>query len=253
MKILISNDDGIDAPGLRSLCERFALEHEVYVLAPAKDRSAMGHALTLHKPLRVDEMESDYFRGVRRAYAIEGTPADCVKIAIREVLDFRPDWVLSGINHGPNMGTDVLYSGTVSAAIEGAIHQIKSIAFSSAEYKADDFNEVALSAYEVFEFLSQKTAGLDTLGKSVFNVNIPIIERSKLKGKAITCLADRMYSDSYDKRTDPRGRYYYWLWGDLLKSDKDPNSDIQKTQEKYISITPLSFKMMDYDLAERLA
>ncbi len=251
MKILVCNDDGIHAAGLRALCTvLISAGHDIYVVAPDKERSASGHSLTLHRPLRVDIIPLDYFLGAKKIWTVDGTPADCVKIAINEILDFKPDWVVSGINHGPNMGSDVLYSGTVGAAIEGAIYNIKSMALSVSEYKTKDFEEEASFVPEILNKLNSPQ--ISWTPKTIFNVNLPIIERSKVKGYAITSLGERMYKDTYEQRIDPRSKYYYWLSGDLLKTDEDPESDVRRVAENYISITPISFDMTHYKLVSEL-
>jgi 5'-nucleotidase len=247
LKILVCNDDGIYAAGLRALVKVLVLTgHDIYVVAPDKERSATGHALTLHRPLRVEVMPVDFFPGTKAAFAIDGTPADCVKIAINKILEFTPDWVISGINHGPNMGPDVLYSGTVSAAMEGAIYGIKSIALSIAEYKVDGFDQAAGLVPNVFNILSQSSFSWPS--KTIFNINLPLIIEDKVKGIALTNLGSRMYKDTYEERVDPRGRFYYWLSGDLMKTDPDPNSDVSKIAEGYISVTPITFEMTNHKL-----
>ncbi len=247
MKILVCNDDGIYAAGLKALCKALvSIGQEIYVVAPDKERSATGHALTLHRPLRVEVMPEDFFPGAKAAYAIDGTPADCVKIAINKVLEFTPDWVISGINHGPNMGPDVLYSGTVSAAMEGAIYGIKSVALSIAEYKTDGFETAAKLVPGVFELLNE--AEFNWPAKTVFNVNLPIVSKEQFKGLALTNLGSRMYKDTYEERVDPRGRFYYWLSGDLMKTDPDPDSDVSKVFEGYVSMTPITFEMTNHKL-----
>lgn len=250
MRILVSNDDGIDAPGLKALAEVLAEQHEVYVVAPYKERSAMGHALTLHKPLRIDPVPVGTFKGVKEAFSVEGTPTDCIKIAISSIFSFTPDLIVSGINHGPNMGHDILYSGTVSVAIEGCMYGIKSIAFSLSDYRADGFEEPASFVPEVLEFLNQDW--IPWAPKSLFNVNLPAAPKDKVHGIALTSLGRRMYSDVYIKRIDPRGRYYYWLSGDLLKSDMNPDSDIMKCKDGFISVTPITFEMTNFDMLESM-
>lgn len=247
MKILVCNDDGIHAAGLRSLCTALIGKgYEVYVVAPDKERSASGHSLTLHRPLRVEVIPGDFFPGAKEIYAIDGTPADCVKIAINKVLDFKPDWVISGINHGPNMGSDVLYSGTVSAAMEGAIYGIKSIALSASQYKTKDFDEEASFVPEILDRLLSEN--FKWPAKTIFNINLPVIPREEVKGMVLTTLGSRMYKDTYEERMDPRSRFYYWLSGDLLTTDDDPESDVSKVTNGYISITPVTFEMTNYEL-----
>ncbi|MDJ0625820.1 MAG: 5'/3'-nucleotidase SurE [Candidatus Caenarcaniphilales bacterium] len=247
MKILVCNDDGVHAAGLRSLCTSLISKgYEVYVCAPDKERSASGHALTLHRPLRVDILDKDFFPGAKAIYAIDGFPADCVKIAINKILDFKPDWVISGINHGPNMGSDVLYSGTVSAAMEGAIYGVKSVAISVSEYKTTDFDEEAYHVPKLLEKLGSKEFKWPS--KTIFNINLPVLPKEEVTGMALTTLGSRMYKDTYEERMDPRSRFYYWLSGDLLTSDNDPESDVSRAAEGCISITPVTFEMTNYEL-----
>jgi len=250
MRILISNDDGIDAPGLKALVEVLTPNHEVYVVAPNKERSAMGHALTLHRPLRMEKMSSDYFEGAKAVYSIDGTPTDCIKIALNKILDTLPDLIVSGINHGPNMGADILYSGTVSIAIEGAIYGVKSIAFSLSEYKEKGFEPYAEAVPSVIEFLMQP--GIIWAPKSIYNVNLPAIPAASMKGIALTSLGSRMYTDAYIARRDPRGRLYYWLSGDLLESDPNPDSDVMKCKGEYISVTPVTFEMTNFEVLKQM-
>jgi 5'-nucleotidase len=240
MKILISNDDGIHANGINALIKRLAGEHHVYVVAPDRERSAMGHALTLHRPLRLQEV--DLALPVEKAYAISGTPSDCVKIGLHSLLDFRPDLLLSGINHGPNLGNDVLYSGTVSAAIEGAMNGIPSIAVSLVN-GFERHAEFTDSAEFIARFIP-KAMALALPPKTILNVNIPALPLNEIAGVKLTQLGTRMYSDSYEKRFDPRGHVYYWLAGEVLKdSDEPEEADVMAIRNNYISITPVHFDM----------
>ena len=198
MKILISNDDGILSNGIRALIEALSSSHDVYVVAPDRERSAAGHSLTLHTPLRVEEVDAKY--GARKCWITTGTPGDCVKLAVKAILDEneKPDLVISGINHGPNLGADILYSGTVSCAMEGAILGVPSIATSLASLR----NE-----YEDFKFASEFIAELlnrfDTYKippKTILNINIPGLEKDDIAGIAITELGNRIFTDDYEKR-----------------------------------------------------
>jgi 5'-nucleotidase len=247
LKILVCNDDGIHAAGLRALVKVLVKSgYEVYVVAPDKERSASGHALTLHHPLRVDRVPLEFFEGAKEIYAIDGTPADCVKIAINKILKFKPEWVISGINHGPNMGSDVLYSGTVSAAMEGAIYGIKSIAISVSQYQTSGFEEQAEFIPEIVKKLNHQDFIWPQ--KTIFNVNLPVVPKDEILGVAITNLGARMYKDTYEERLDPRSKFYYWLSGDLLNTDEDPESDVTKVSQGYISITPVTFDMTNHQL-----
>lgn len=241
MKILISNDDGIVANGIRALSETLAEEHEVYVIAPDRERSAAGHSLTLHTPLRVEELEPK--NGVKRAWITTGTPGDCVKIGINAILgeDEQPDIVISGINHGPNLGSDILYSGTVSCAMEGALLNCPSIAVSLASLRYD---------YEDFKFSARFIASLlpklkefQFPQKTILNVNIPALDAEDIAGVAITEMGRKMFTDNYEKRVDPRGKVYYWLAGELINEPEDAKTDIAAVRNNKISITPVTYEM----------
>ncbi len=242
MKVLVSNDDGIHAVGLRTLVEWLAKKYEVYVSAPDRERSAMGHALTLHKPLRVDEIEFD--SPVAKAYSVTGTPSDCVKIALNAILDFRPDIVVSGINHGPNLGIDVLYSGTVSAALEGAINGLPSVAVSltNGYEKHADFN----AAGEFICSYLPKFLEAQLPPKTILNVNVPAVGLSEMSGVKVTQLGTRMYTDTYERRVDPRKQVYYWLAGEIAEAGDDENSDVETIRNNMISVTPVQFDLTNY-------
>ena len=241
MKILISNDDGIAANGIRVLTQALSEEHEIYVVAPDRERSAAGHSLTLHTPLRVEELES--ISGAKKTWVTTGTPGDCVKIGINAILakEERPDLVISGINHGPNLGADILYSGTVSCAMEGAMMGIPSIAVSLASLNCD---------YEDFEYtgtfiktMLKKLDGFRFPPKTILNVNVPALETEDIAGIAITELGKRLFTDTYEKRIDPRGKVYYWMAGELTSEPQDANTDIAAVQNNKISITPVTYEM----------
>ncbi|MDD3237855.1 MAG: 5'/3'-nucleotidase SurE [Candidatus Gastranaerophilales bacterium] len=239
MKILISNDDGINANGIRVLSSVLGKEHEVYVVAPDRERSAAGHSLTLNSPLRVDELEPRY--GNKRCWTTTGTPGDCVKIALSAILaeDEKPDFVISGINHGPNLGTDVFYSGTVSCAMEGALMGIPSMAVSLC---GGDFteNSFLFAANFVKKFLP-KIKEIEFPKKTMLNVNVPSIAPEDIVGVAISKLGTRTYTDEYEKRVDPRGKTYYWLAGEFVKDGGENDSDINAIRSNRVSITPVTF------------
>lgn len=242
MNILIANDDGIAANGIRALTEELSKNHDVYVVAPDRERSAAGHSLTLHTPLRVEELDSGK-NGAKRAWVTTGTPGDCVKIAVSAILsdEERPDIVISGINHGPNLGADILYSGTVSCAMEGAMLGIPSIAVSLASMRAE---------YEDFKFparfissLLEKLKDFKFPKKSILNVNIPKLDASDITGVAITELGRKMFTDDYEKRVDPRGQVYYWMAGQLITEPAGAQTDLAAIQNNQISITPVTYEM----------
>lgn len=242
MNILISNDDGIAANGIRVLTETLSKKHNVYVVAPDRERSAAGHSLTLHTPLRVEQIE-DIKSGAKKTWVTTGTPGDCVKIAINAILskEEQPDFVISGINHGPNLGADILYSGTVSCAMEGTMLGFPSIAVSLASMNAD---------YEDFKYSAQFVSSLlDKLTEfkfpdnSILNVNIPLLNEEDIAGIAITELGRKMFTDDYEKRIDPRGKVYYWMAGELINEPQDSLTDIAAVRNNKISITPVTYEM----------
>lgn len=242
MKILISNDDGIVASGIKVLSETLAeAGHDVYVVAPDRERSAAGHSLTLHTPLRVEELEPK--NGIKRCWVTTGTPGDCVKIGISAILgeDEKPDLVISGINHGPNLGADILYSGTVSCAMEGAMLDCPSIAVSlaSLRYELEDFKFAA----KFIASLLPKLKEFKFPKKTILNVNVPALDPEDISGVAITELGRKMFTDNYEKRVDPRGKVYYWLAGELINEDQAVNTDIAAVRNNKISITPVTYEM----------
>lgn len=251
MRILISNDDGINAPGLKTLAKRLSEEpdYEVYVCAPDRERSATGHALTLHKPLRVQEVELE--GNVKGAWYTTGTPSDCVKFAVGHLLaDNPPDFVVSGINSGPNLGGEILYSGTVSAAMEGAFLDIPSIAVSAQKSKKENYD---LAADYIAKFLrALKRIELFT-GKTLINVNVPYPGEEGIKGVRVAKLGVRAYNDYFEKRTDPRGKVYYWLAGEAIEEGEEENTDAWCLHHKIISVTPITFNMTDFKLMDKLS
>ena len=239
MKILIANDDGIQATGINTLAKYLCEEHEVYIIAPDQERSAAGHALTLNMPIRVKEV--DIGIPVKKAIAISGTPGDCVKMGVTEILDEKPDLVISGINHGPNLGADVLYSGTVSAAMEGAVLGYPSIAVSLADLEGTCYNFKPAAEFMV-KFI-RKIHNINFPKKTILNVNIPDGELEEMNGVCIAKLGMRMYTDAYEKRFDPRGKVYYWMAGVPISENHEPGTDISAVLKKKISITPVTFEM----------
>ncbi len=241
MKILISNDDGIAANGIRVLTKALAEEHDVYVIAPDRERSAAGHSLTLHTPLRVEELET--INGARRTWVTTGTPGDCVKIGLSAILteNEKPDCVISGINHGPNLGADILYSGTVSCAMEGAMMGFPSIAVSLASMQTD-YDDFKYTGTFINAML-KKLKGFQFPAKTILNVNVPALEADDIAGVAITELGRKMFTDNYEKRVDPRGKVYYWMAGELISEPEDANTDIAAVRNNKISVTPVTYDM----------
>jgi len=239
MIILLSNDDGIHSEGLLALEESVRHVGEIYTVAPDRAQSSMSHALTLHRPLRVHDL------GARRL-SVDGTPVDCVKLALTGLLPVRPELVISGINKGPNLGDDIIYSGTVSAAIEGALLGIPAIAVSLVTFKDFDFRAAA----EFTATLIQRIAERDIPPKTLLNVNVPPIPKRDLKGWRVTRMGKRHYSENIVERVDPRGVKYYWVGGDDLGFSNDDGTDCQTVHEGYISVTPLQVDLTDYKLLQ---
>lgn len=242
MRILVSNDDGIQAPGIQALAEALATEHDVTVVAPDRERSATGHSLTLHRPLRADQVPGP--AGVRAAWAVSGTPSDCVKLALGALLVAPPDLVCSGINRGPNLGTDVLYSGTVSAALEGVINGVPSLAFSLASFSDQGYERAAEFARQLLRQLHERRLP----PKCLLNVNLPALQGDGYAGVRVTKLGVRKYQDSFEHRTDPRGRTLFWLAGEASEEGEAPDTDVMAVRENCVSITPIHYDMTDYAL-----
>jgi 5'-nucleotidase len=245
MRLLLTNDDGIHAPGLWALVQELKNDYELEVVAPESEMSAVGHGVSLHLPLRVQTVKKD---GIVYGHAVSGTPADCVKIAVQELLQRPPDLILSGINLGANVGINMLYSGTVSAAIEGAFLGIKSAAISLAVSPNPDFAFAARFSREIIKWMLAQSLG----DKTALNVNIPAVAKEKISGIAITRQALGQNKECYERRVDPRGNVYYWLAGDPPREDGVPDSDAGALKEHKISITPISFDLTCREEFERL-
>jgi len=244
--ILITNDDSVNAKGIRSLIQTAKQFGRVVVVAPDKAQSGMGHAITINHPLRLNRV--DLFDGVE-SYACSGTPVDCVKLAIYEVLKCKPDLLLSGINHGENTSTNVLYSGTMSAAIEGAMEGIHSIGFSLADYASDaDF-----SACQPFiEKIITKTLDSGLAANTCLNVNFPNLSIDKIKGVRICSQAHAFWADRFDKRLDQFGNPYFWLTGDFAEVNPKENTDLEALKNGYVSIVPTHFDLTNYQAIKTL-
>jgi len=245
MKILLTNDDGIYAEGIRALYGALKDIGDVTVVAPDAERSAVGHAITLSDPLRVKKVNRG---GKFFGYATTGTPADCVKLAIRAIMKKKPDLVISGINLGVNVGFSVLYSGTVSGATEGAILGIPSFAISLATFKNPDFSFTAEYARKLAKIVLKNSLPRGTL----LNVNIPAIAKKNIKGVKITCQSKAAYEERFDKREDPRKHTYYWLTGEVIEVDKRNDADTQAIRNHYVSVSPIHCDMTNYDFMDDL-
>jgi len=239
--ILLSNDDGIQAEGLLALEESVASLGEVYVVAPDREKSAAGHSVTLHHPLRVQKLDE-------RHYAVDGTPTDSVILGVRELLPRRPNIVISGINRGPNMGDDVTYSGTVAAALEGTLLGIPSFAISVAEYDNIRYDGAARFAARLANLIFENGLPSDTM----LNVNVPNLPEESIKGVAVTRQGKRVYKDEIIAKSDPRGRVYYWIGGADSGWEPESETDFAAFEEDRISITPLHLDLTKFSFLDEL-
>lgn len=241
MLALITNDDGVAAEGLNALREAVSPIARVVTVAPDREQSASSHAITLHAPLRIQRVEAD-------VHTVDGTPTDCVLVAINGLLDERPDIVVSGINHGPNMGDDVTYSGTVSAAFEGAILGVPSVAVSLATFGERNFDGAIDAVRRIIRAIERH--GLPQ--RTLLNVNVPSRPASELAGYRMTRLGQRVYEDSIVARKDPRGRDYYWIGGAEPRWEPEEHSDFLAVHDGYVSVTPLSLDLTHDGLLEAM-
>jgi 5'-nucleotidase len=240
-RVLLTNDDGINADGLKALYQVLKKDADVTIVAPDSERSAVGHAITLSDPLRVKPIE-------KNIYSTTGTPADCVKLAIRAILKVKPDIVISGINLGPNTGYSVLYSGTVSGATEAVILGIPAIAVSLGTFTKPDYSVAAQYAKKIaFKVLKEG------MPKGILlNVNVPAVPKSKIKGIRITRQSKRAFIERFDRRIDPHHRVYYWLTGEVIDLEGEQGSDIDAINSNYVSITPLQCDLTEFAFMEEM-
>ncbi len=244
--ILITNDDGITAPGIRNLVEAVRDLGKVIVVAPDKPQSGMGHAITIGHPLRLHPVNA--FEGIE-AHQCSGTPVDCVKLAVDKILHRKPDLCLSGINHGANHSINVIYSGTMSAAVEAAIESIPSVGFSLLDYSIEaDFTAARKYARIIVEKMLRKTLDKHT----VLNVNIPPVSDELIKGIKICRQAYAKYVEDFVARKDPNGRKYYWLTGEFVNFDKGKDTDVWALENNYVSVVPVQFDLTNYVLKSKL-
>jgi 5'-nucleotidase len=238
--ILVTNDDGIEAPGIRALAEKLREVGSVTVVAPAREMSAVSHALTIHEPLRFEHVEP-------RMFKVEGTPADCVNLAVVKLFPKPPDVVVSGINRGANVGDDIAYSGTVAGAREAAMLGVPSMAVSLASKDgAADYSHAAAFAAQILPVLAGKR---EWSRRTFLNVNVP---SSRVKGVRITSQGHRPAWTKVEERVDPASRIYYWVKQGFSKADREGVSDISALRDSYISITPLQFDFTAYSFLEEL-
>ncbi|RYY99026.1 MAG: 5'/3'-nucleotidase SurE [Chitinophagaceae bacterium] len=244
--ILVTNDDGVTAPGIQNLVEAIKDLGKVVVVAPDKPQSGMGHAITIGMPLRLHKV--NYFGDIE-AYQCTGTPVDCVKLAVDKVLNRKPDICISGINHGANHSINVIYSGTMSAAVEAAIESIPAIGFSLLDYSLEaDFSAARKYARILVEQMLQTPPDKHT----VLNVNLPIGTPDEIKGMKICRQAYAKYEEDFLERNDPHGRKYYWLTGEFVNFDEGTDTDVWALANNYVSVVPVQFDLTHYKQKEHL-
>ncbi len=246
MKILLTNDDGIYSEGIQILKKQLDDIAEVTVIAPDRERSTIGHAMTLRKPLRIRKVK---INGNFRGFSLDGTPADCVIVGLLEIMkDKKPDLIVSGINHGPNLGDDIIYSGTVSAAIEGAMRNIPSLAVSIAGFKNFKFESAALFTKKIASNLMKNNLPSNL----VLNINFPNIDYEEVKGIRITRHGKRVYQDEVKIIHDPQGTTHYWLGGELPDGNIEPDTDFEAIYNNMVSVTPLSLDLTNYQMIPKV-
>ncbi len=245
--ILVTNDDGITAPGIRALIEVMNTIGDVVVVAPDSPQSGMGHAITLDSTLHLEQVTID--NGSQKEYSCSGTPADCVKLGISEILDRRPDLCVSGINHGSNSSINVIYSGTMSAAIEAGLEGIPSIGFSLLDFNWNA-NFEAVKAYVKNIALNVLENGLQE--GVILNVNFPKLEKEAIKGVRICRQAKANWVEKFDKRVSPQGKEYYWLTGKFVNLDKGEDTDEWALANGYVSVVPVQFDLTAHHCIAKL-
>ena len=235
MDILITNDDGIHAEGLQALAEAVKPLGDVTIIAPDREQSATSHSLTLHRPLRINRLRENML-------SVDGTPTDCVLLGVHGFLKRTPGLVLSGINHGPNMGEDVSYSGTVAAAMEGTFLGIPSVAVSLATWTPQDWEPAKRIVHTLLRGLLER--GIPQ--RLCLNINIPPVPWPEIRGVKVTRLGKRVYHDVIVEKRDPRGKLYYWIGGEDVTWEPDESSDKSAVKAGFVSLTPLTLELTNY-------
>ena len=245
--ILVTNDDGITAPGIRTLISVMNEIGDVVVVAPDSPQSAMGHAITINSTLHCIPVKID--NGPQQEYSCSGTPADCIKLGINEILDRKPDLCVAGVNHGSNSSINVIYSGTMSAAVEASVEGIPAIGFSLLDYNWDaDFETIK----EYLINITKKALSEGVPKGNALNVNFPKLKGEDIKGIKICRQANAHWVEKFDKRKNPQGKEYYWLTGEFINNDKGEDSDEWALTNGFISIVPVKFDMTDHDNIKKL-
>jgi 5'-nucleotidase len=241
MVILVTNDDGVHSAGLIALFKAMKEIGDAYIVAPDRERSAVGHALTLHRPLKVEELRE-------HVYSVNGTPTDAVVLGVHKVLPQKPDVVVSGINRGGNLGDDITYSGTVSAAIEGTILNIPSLAFSVPGDRNFHFETAASFAVTIVKFIIENPLPFDTF----LNVNVPNLPSGLVKGIKLSRQGKRTYDNAIQDISSPRGERHYWIGGGTPYWERAEDTDISAVEEGYVSVTPIHLDFTDYPALDSL-
>jgi 5'/3'-nucleotidase len=241
MVILVTNDDGVHSPGLIALFKSMKELGDAYIVAPDRERSAVGHSLTLHRPLKVEELRE-------HVYSVNGTPTDAVVLGVHKILPRRPDIVVSGINRGGNLGDDITYSGTVSAAIEGTILNIPSFAVSSHGEKNFHFETAASFAIDIIAYIMKNSLPPDTF----LNINVPNLPRIIVKGIKLTRQGKRTYDGSIKDVFSPRGEKHYWIGGGVPYWEHGEDTDIHAVEDGYVSVTPIHLDLTNHSALEYL-
>lgn len=243
MKLLLTNDDGVNAEGIYALAKELEKEHDIIIVAPSSQKSACGHSITLSRPLLVKEVQLEGINS--KAYSVDGTPADCVRIALDKLVDGKIDMVISGINKGPNLGTDVLYSGTVSAAIEGAMYKVPAVAVSLDVYKKENGNYEAAAKYanSIITMAKENNIGENI----VLNVNVPNISEDDIKGIKVCKIGSRTYTNNFIALREDSDGVLYDLRDKLIESHHD-DTDTYYINEGYVTITPLHYDLTNFNL-----
>jgi len=241
--ILICNDDGIDAPGIHALATALDGYGELVVVAPEREQSAVGHAITVRDPVRVHAHDFKVPSGPIPAWAVTGTPADCIKLAADQILDRKPDLVVSGINRGPNTAVNVLYSGTVSAATEASILGFDAVAVSLCSFTLEDYEVAGRYA----ERVAERVLGEGLPSGVLLNVNVPALTANEIRGMRITRQARSRWEESFEERVDPFDRPYYWIAGQFVNLDNGDQTDIEAIENGFVSVTPVQFDLTAHD------
>ncbi len=244
-KILLTNDDGIEAPGLFALYQAMREKGDVVVVAPDRERSGTGHGITLTKPLRYSRVDK---HGEFYGYSVNGTPVDCVKIAEHAILKGKPDMIISGINLGSNTGVNTIYSGTVAAALEGAVLEVPSFAISLTTFENPHFETAANFAARFFSILLESNLPTNL----TYNINVPNLPESEIKGVRITRQGASTYDDHYEHRRDPRGQEYFWLTGERVTFHEDGETDDGAIDKSCIAVTPIQFDLTAHHMIDRI-